>query len=119
MVLSSSAAHAESALHTAIARAGLPGAKIAVRVESLWAALSFVAKTEFVALFPRYLGQDLLFDRISYVDIPELEIVESYELFLRREVPLSTAASHLVSDIKLLARRARDRSKGPETRRMG
>lgn len=118
-VLSSSAAHAESALHTAIARAGLPGAKIAVRVESLWAALSFVAKTEFVALFPRYLGQDLLFDRISYVDIPELEIVESYELFLRREVPLSTAASHLVSDIKLLARRARDRSKGPETRRTG
>jgi len=38
-----------------------------------------------------------------------LEVVESYELFLRREVPLSTAASHLVSDIKMLARRAREK----------
>jgi DNA-binding transcriptional LysR family regulator len=109
-ILSSAAAHAESALHRVLVRAGMPSAKIAVRVESLWAAVSFVAKTEYVGLFPLYLGEDLLFDRISYVDIPELDIVDSYELFLRREAPLSTAASHLVSDIKLQARRAREKS---------
>ncbi len=107
-VLSSAAAHTESALHRAMARAGLPGAKIAVRVESLWAAVSFVAKTEYVGLFPRYPGADFMFDRISYVDVPEVEIVDSYELFLRREVPLSTAATHLIADIKLQARRARE-----------
>jgi len=112
-VLSSAAAHAESALHRVFARAGLPGAKIAVRVESLWAAISFVSKTEYVGLFPRYPGPDFLFDRISYVDVPELEIIDSYEIFLRREVPLSTAATHLVADIKLQARRARERSTGP------
>jgi DNA-binding transcriptional LysR family regulator len=116
-VLSSAAAHAESALQRVFARAGLPGAKIAVHVESLWAAVSFVSKTEYVGLFPRYPGPDFMFDRISYVDVPELEIIDSYEVFVRREVPLSTAATHLVADIKLQARRARERSAGPASAR--
>jgi hypothetical protein len=104
-------------LQRVFARAGLPGAKIAVHVESLWAAVSFVSKTEYVGLFPRYPGPDFMFDRISYVDVPELEIIDSYEVFVRREVPLSTAATHLVADIKLQARRARERSAGPASAR--
>jgi hypothetical protein len=43
-----------------------------------------------------------------------VRVIDPYEIFLRREVPLSTAAAHLLADIKLQARRAREK---PEIRR--
>jgi LysR family transcriptional regulator of abg operon len=105
-VLSSSAAHAESALHATFANSGLPAATIVLRVESLFACYSFVAKTQYVGLLPKpSQGDNLLFDKISYVNVPELAIVDSYEVFSRREPPLSSAAANLISDIKLQARR--------------
>jgi DNA-binding transcriptional LysR family regulator len=108
-VLSSSAAHVESALHATIAKAGLPPAKIVTRVESLWAAYSFIAKTRYVGLLPKHLSQEnLLSDRISYVTVPELSINDNYDVFLRRDAPLSSAAQNLVDDIKLQARRLRE-----------
>jgi LysR family transcriptional regulator, regulator of abg operon len=108
-VLSSSAAHAESALHATIAKAGLPPAKIAARVESLWAAYSFIAKTRYVGLLPKHLSQEnLLSDRLSYVAVPELSINDTYDVFLRRDAPLSSAAQNLVDDIKFQARRLRE-----------
>jgi DNA-binding transcriptional LysR family regulator len=115
-VLSSSAAHAESALHATFAKSALPAAKIVVRVESLLAAYSFVAKTAYVGLLPRYSSSDnLLFDRISYVDVAELDIGDSYEVFVRRGAPLSAAAAALIAELKLEARRLSDAPprKGP------
>lgn len=113
-VLSSSAAHAESALHATFAGSGLPAAKVVVRVESLLAAYSFVAKTQYVGLLPKYLSADtLLFDKIAYVDVAELSIMDSYDVFLRREAPLSSAASNLVSDIQFQARRLRNGAAAP------
>jgi len=108
-VLSSSAAHTESALHAIFGKAGLPTAKIAVRVESLWAAYSFIAKTQYVGLLPKHASSDnLLSDRISYVELPELTIVETYDVFFRREAPLSSAAQNLVADIRSQARQLRE-----------
>ena len=108
-VLSSSAAHTESTLHAIFARAGLPAAKIAVRVESLWAAYSFIAKTQYVGLLPKHSSSDnLLSDRISYVELSELAIIEAYDVFFRREAPLSSAAQNLVADIRFQARQLRE-----------
>jgi len=109
-VLSSSAAHAESALHATFARSGLPAATVVLRVESLFACYSFVSKTQYVGLLPKpSLGHNLLFDKVSYVDVSELALVDAYEVFCRRGAPLSAAAANLVSDIKFQARRLRDK----------
>jgi DNA-binding transcriptional LysR family regulator len=104
-VLSSNVAHTESALHAAFAQNGLPKAKVVVRVESLLAAYSFVASTQYVGLLPRYSrSESLILRNISYIDIPELKVVDSYELFVRRGNALSAAASKLVTQIKEQAR---------------
>jgi DNA-binding transcriptional LysR family regulator len=105
-VLSLSAAHAESALHAVFADSGLPKANVVVRVESLLAAYSFVATTQYVGLLPRYSrNESLILRNISYVDIPGFKVMDSYELFVRRNHSLSAAASKLVTQIKEQARR--------------
>lgn len=100
-VLSSSAAHAESALHAAFAKNGLPQAKVMVRVESLLAVYSFVATTSYVGLLPRYSrGESPILRNINYVEIPELTMTDSYELFIRNDIAPSTAAEKLIGQIR-------------------
>jgi LysR family transcriptional regulator of abg operon len=108
-VLSSGAAHAESALHTIFSKYDLLKAKIVIRVESLFAAYSFVATTRYVGLMPRHSTRDsLIFHNISFVEVPELKITESYVLFKRRDAPQSSAAKMLIAEIKAQAQCLRD-----------
>ncbi|HWK94521.1 MAG TPA: LysR family transcriptional regulator [Pseudolabrys sp.] len=100
-VLSSSAAQAESTLHASFAACKLPPANVVVRVESLLAAYSFVATTPYVGLLPYYSRNESLFLRnISYVEVPELVVIESYELFTREGAQPSAAAGKLIAHIK-------------------
>lgn len=103
-VLSSSAAHTESALHAVFAKNSLPQAKVAVRVESLLAVYSFVATTAYVGLLPRYSREEsLILRNINYVEIPELAATDSYELFMRDEAPPSAAAEKLIGQITCIS----------------
>lgn len=105
-VLSSSAAHTESALHTAYRKKCLPIAKIPIRVESLLAAYSIVAETKYVGILPRYAAPaDTFFDKVLFIDVPELNLVEHYDIFVRRKTHHSTAASEALAIIRTLARK--------------
>ncbi len=107
-VLSSSAAHAESALHTAYRKKELAAAKVVIRVESLIAAYSIAAETKYVGILPRYAAPaETLFNRVLFIDVPELDLVEHYDVFVRRNAQLSKAASKALSLIRALARQLR------------
>ncbi len=103
-VLSSAAAHAESALHAAFKDNDLANAKVAVRVESLLAAYSIVAETQYAGLLPNYTtAENTLFNKVSFPRVPQLSLIDHYDLFVRSDVRLSTAATRAIAIVRSLA----------------
>jgi DNA-binding transcriptional LysR family regulator len=103
-VLTRSAANPDGPLTAAFAALGLPPPHCRLQSESVVAAQALCAATDYVALMPdRVVQLGAMRQQLTIIDVPELGITNSVELFFRRDTPLTPAALELASDFRAIA----------------
>jgi DNA-binding transcriptional LysR family regulator len=116
-ILTGASALPDSPLRLAFDALGLPPPRYRIQAESFLAALSLIAHGDFVGLMPRAMveaGPNR--DHFTFVEVPELDTVNSVELFYRPDPPLTPAALNLAEHILRVAR-SKARSLAPAERR--
>lgn len=110
-VLNSCAGRAESSLQAAFLAVGLKRLVIALHADSLFAAYTMIARTDYVGVLPRaVVDEGITRDVLSVVEVPEFTAIDSIELFFRRNAPLSAAAIELAAVLRREAQRVRPRT---------
>lgn len=104
-ILTGAAAQPTSPLSLAFGELGLPPPRYRIQAKSFLAAQSLIAHGDFVGLMPRAMveagpNRDLL----SFVEVPEIKMANSVELFYRPDPPLTPAALNLAEHILRVAR---------------
>lgn len=103
-LLTRSGANPDGPLTAALEKLGLPPPHCRLQSESLVAAQAIIADTDLVSLMPRRAVElGAMRTRLTTIDVPELNIANSVELFFRRETPLTPAALELANDFQSAA----------------
>lgn len=105
-VLTSSAAHSCAPLAQAFKKMGCPPPNCRIVTDSFVAAQALTSRSNSVGLMPRQVITDGLLNKVLIpIDVPELFINNSVEIFFRGDVPLSPFAKELVNDFVAEAQR--------------
>lgn len=103
-VLTRSASNADGPLTAAFARLGLAPPRCRLQSESFVAAQAIVAHTDYVSLMPcRGVQLGAMRRQLAIIEVPELSITNSIELFFRRDTPLTPAALELATGFRAMA----------------
>lgn len=95
-ILTGAAAQPQSPLNQAFAALGLPPPRSRIQADSFLAAQILIAESDYVSLMPRSMVQTGPFtQKLAFVDVPEIRVTNSVELFHRMEPPLTPAGLYL------------------------
>ncbi|MGD9945165.1 MAG: LysR family transcriptional regulator [Burkholderiaceae bacterium] len=97
-VLNRSASSPDGPLASAFTSLGLGAPRFRLQSDSIVAAQAIVAATDYAALMPRRaVEHGAMKQKLTIVDVPELQITNSVELFFRRDSPLTPVALELAN----------------------
>ncbi len=100
-VVSSNSSYAREKIQSILRGRSLSNPMPYIRVDSLFALLSFIKNTDFIGIVPYIENSTDLYGRdISVLKIDEMDMFEEYQLFFRRNYVKSQLSMHLIASLQ-------------------